>query len=141
MRLPHMSEMQTAKANSTSHHSAIKNPQGAALAEALIELGMSASIVKVMLCLHTHGATTSKILQTRCGLRQPEISTAIKTLNERKMVRIHSKGAKGRGRPSHIYELTESLQTCIGQFTTEIEERIEAMQKGISTVHRLTQNV
>ena len=136
-----MSEMETVKAGSISHHFAIKNPQGAALAESLIDLGMSPSIVKVLLCLHTHGATTSKILQTRCGLRQPEISTAIKTLNERKMVRIHSKGANGRGRPSHIYELTESLQTCIGQFTMEIEERIEAMQKSISTVHRLTQNL
>ena len=141
MRLPHMSEMQPLKAGSLSHHFAIKNPQGAALAEALIELGMSPSIVKVMLCLHTHGATTSKILQTRCGLRQPEISTAIKTLNERKMVGIQSKGANGRGRPSHIYELKESLQTCIGQFTMEIEERIEVMQKGINTVHRLTQNL
>ena len=136
-----MSEMETVKAGSISHHFAIKNPQGAALAESLIDLGMSPSIVKVLLCLHTHGATTSKILQTRCGLRQPEISTAIKTLNERKMVRIQSKGANGRGRPSHIYELTESLQTCIGQFTMEIEERIDAMQKSISTVHRLTQNL
>jgi len=136
-----MSEMETVKAGSISHHFAIKNPQGAALAESLIDLGMSPSIVKVLLCLHTHGATTSKILQTRCGLRQPEISTAIKTLNERKMVRIQSKGANGRGRPSHIYELTESLQTCIGQFTMEIEERIEAMQKSISTVNRLTQNL
>jgi predicted transcriptional regulator len=133
--------METVKAGSISHHFAIKNPHGAALAESLIDLGMSPSIVKVLLCLHTHGATTSKILQTRCGLRQPEISTAIKTLNERKMVRIQSKGANGRGRPSHIYELTESLQTCIGQFTMEIEERIEAMQKSISTVHRLTQNL
>ncbi len=141
MCLPHMSEMQTVKAGSISHHFAIKNPQGTALAEALIELGISPSIVKVMLCLHTHGATTSKILQTRCGLRQPEISTAMKILNERKMVRIQSKGANGRGRPSHTYELTESLPTCIDQFTVEIEERIEAMQKGISTVQRLTQNL
>ncbi|MDA8551341.1 hypothetical protein N9K65_05005 [Candidatus Poseidoniales archaeon] len=136
-----MSEMQTVKAGLIGHHFAIKNPHGAALAEALIDLGMSPSIVKVMLCLHTHGATTSKILQTRCGLRQPEISTAIKTLNERNMVGIQSKGANGRGRPSHIYELTESLPTCIDQFTMEIEERIVAMQKGISTVQRLTQKM
>ena len=136
-----MSEMQTVKAGVISHYLAVKNPQGAALAEALIDLGMSPSIVKVLLCLHTHGATTSKVLQTRCGLRQPEISTAIKTLNERKMVEIQSKGANGRGRPSHIYELTQSLQTCIDQYTMEIEERIVAMQKGISTVQRLTQNL
>ena len=54
-----MSEMETVKAGSISHHFAIKNPQGAALAESLIDLGMSPSIVKVLLCLHTHGATTS----------------------------------------------------------------------------------
>ena len=132
-----MSEMQSVEAGLNDHHFAIKHPQGTPLAAALIDLGMSPSIVKVILCQHIHGATTSKIIQTRCGLRQPEISTAIKALNERKMVRIQSKGANGRGRPSHIYELAESLQTCIDEFTMEIEKRIVAMQEGISTVQRL----
>lgn len=132
-----MSEMQSVEAGLNDHYFAIKHPQGTPLAAALIDLGMSPSIVKVILCLHIHGATTSKIMQTRCGLRQPEISTAIKALNERKMVRIQSKGANGRGRPSHIYELAESLQTCIDEFTMEIEKRIVAMQEGISTVQRL----
>ena len=132
-----MSEMQSVEAGLNDHHFAIKHPQGTPLAASLIDLGMSPSIVKVILCLHIHGATTSKIMQTRCGLRQPEISTAIKALNERKMVRIQSKGANGRGRPSHIYELVESLQTCIDEFTMEIEKRIVAMQEGISTVQRL----
>lgn len=136
-----MSEMQSVEAGLNDHHFAIKHPQGTPLAAALIDLGMSPSVVKVMLCLHIHGATTSKIMQTRCGLRQPEISTAIKALNERKMVRIQSKGANGRGRPSHIYELAESLQTCIDEFTMEIEQRIVAMQEGISTVQRLARDL
>jgi hypothetical protein len=33
--------------------------------------------------------------------------------------------------------LAESLQTCIDEFTMEIEKRIVAMQEGISTVQRL----
>ena len=136
-----MSEMQSVEAGLNDHHFAIKHPQGTPLAAALIDLGMSPSIVKVILCLHIHGATTSKIMQTRCGLRQPEISTAIKALNEQKMVRIQSKGANGRGRPSHIYELAESLQTCIDEFTMEIEQRIVAMQEGISTVQRLARDL
>ena len=54
--------------------------QAFALTDALVELGVSVGVVRVMICLYLNGETTSKNLQAGCELRQPEISTAIKQL-------------------------------------------------------------
>ena len=136
-----MSGTETIADGSSKAHFGTNHKQARDLADALIELGIPTNIVKVMLCLHTHGATTSKTLQTRCGLRQPEVSTAIKTLNERSLVEIHSTGANGRGRPSHIYKLRKNIQTCIEHFTSEIQQEITTIQNGLQNVQRLTQSL
>ena len=136
-----MSEIETIADGTGKTHFGLNNKQARDLADALIELGIPTNIVRVMICLHTHGATTSKTLQTRCELRQPEISTAIKTLNERSLVEIQSTGASGRGRPSHIYKLRKSIELCIEHFTSEIQRDITAMQNGLQNVQRLTQSL
>ena len=136
-----MSEIETIADESSKAHFGVNHKQARELADALIELGIPNNIVKVMLCLHTHGATTSKTLQTRCELRQPEISTAIKTLNEHSLVEIQSTDANGRGRPSHIYKLRKNIQMCIEHYTNEIQEEITTIQIGLKNVQRLTESL
>tara|TARA_B100001564_G_C20022090_1_gene394987 strand:+ start:55 stop:465 length:411 start_codon:yes stop_codon:yes gene_type:complete len=136
-----MSEMEVEADGSTDTNFGLKNQQAMELADALIELDIPTNIVRVMLCLHICGSTTSKNLQTRCGLRQPEISTAIKTLKEHSLVEIQSTGASGRGRPSHIYKLSESIHLCIEYFTSEIQRNITTMQSGLENIQRLTQGL
>ena len=136
-----MSEMEVEADGSIDTHFGLKNQQAMELADALIELDIPTNIVRVMLCLHICGSTTSKILQTRCGLRQPEISTAIKTLKEHSLVEVQSTGASGRGRPSHIYKLSESIHACVEYFTNEIQRNIITMQSGLENVQRLIQGL
>ena len=118
-----------------------KNMQGKALADAMIKLGVPSNIVRVLLCIHVHGATTSKDLQTRCNLRQPEISTAIKTLSQHSLVEVKHTGAAGRGRPSHVYDLRKPIEACIQHFTEEIEQTIAKLKNGVSEVERLTRGL
>ena len=111
------------------------------ITEALIGLGTPPHVAKVMMCLHVHGAASSKILQERCDIRQPEVSMAIQELRKRSLVEINHSEAKGRGRPSHIYDLSEPVASGIGQFVSETEQRIQALQKGISNLKHLTQEL
>ena len=111
------------------------------IVEALIGLGTPPHVAKVMMCLHVHGAASSKILQERCDIRQPEVSMAIQELRKRSLVEINHSEAKGRGRPSHIYDLSEPVASGIGQFVSETEQRIQALQKGISNLKHLTQEL
>jgi predicted transcriptional regulator len=111
------------------------------ITEALIGLGTPPHVAKVMMCLHVHGAASSKILQERCDIRQPEVSMAIQELRKRSLVEINHSEAKGRGRPSHIYDLSEPVASGIGQFVSETEQRIQALQQGISNLKHLTQDL
>ena len=136
-----MSKMQTVSVDSGQSNFRLNDRQTTDLANELIGLGIPTNIVRVMLCLHANGATTSKTLQTKCGLRQPEISTAIKTLKQRSLVDIQSTDARGRGRPSHNYKLKKSIQLCIENFTSEIQHDISSIQNGLQTVQRLVQGL
>ena len=107
------------------------------LAAALIGLGASNHVVKTMLCLNALGPISSKDLQRTCGLRQPEISTAIKVLKERSLVEVRLSGAKNRGRPSHIYELTQTLHACIDQIVNQAKIEVGTLQKGIDEVEMI----
>jgi predicted transcriptional regulator len=111
------------------------------ITEALIGLGTPPHVAKVMICLHVHGAASSKILQERCDIRQPEVSLAIQELKKRSLVEINHSEAKGRGRPSHIYDLSEPVALGIGQFVSETEQRIEALQQGVSNLKDLVQDL
>ena len=52
------------------------------LREKLILLGANENTASVLLCLHYHGASTSKELQSQCNIRQPDVSMAISDLRD-----------------------------------------------------------
>ena len=66
---------------------------------------------------------------------------AIQELKKRSLVEINHSEARGRGRPSHIYDLTEPVASGIGQFVSETEQRIEALQQGVSNLKDLVQDL
>ncbi|MDE0858246.1 MAG: hypothetical protein OSA38_06725 [Candidatus Poseidoniaceae archaeon] len=129
-----MSELESLEvATSDASHGSLSG-QNEDLAAALIGLGASTHVVKTMLCLNSFGPISSKDLQTNCGLRQPEISTAIKVLKQRSLVEVRLSGTKNRGRPSHIYELTKTLHACIDQIVNQAKNEVDTLQKGIDEV-------
>lgn len=141
MRLRDMNEMGAIDSGSQSDHGENERTQAILLADALIELGTPVSLVRVMVCLHLNGETTSKNLQQSCELRQPEISTAIKRLVELSLVETKRSGSEGRGRPSHIYTLCEPLATCVGVLLNDAEKQIITLQRGIGNVQRITRSL
>ena len=141
MRLRDMNEMGAIDSGSQSDHGENERTQAILLAGALIELGTPVSLVRVMVCLHLNGETTSKNLQQSCELRQPEISTAIKRLVELSLVETKRSGSEGRGRPSHIYTLCEPLATCVGVPLKDAEKQIITLQRGIENVQRITRSL
>ena len=57
----------------------------------LIELGANENTASVLLCLHHHGASTSKDLQNHCHIRQPDVSMAISELRGMNLVHFAPK--------------------------------------------------
>ena len=103
----------------------------------LISLGVSHNIAKTLICLHKHGPSKSIDLQRRCELRQPDVSIAIGRLNELGVVNIVPMNSKGRGRPSHIYELSMPLDEALVPFRRQASERLIVIQNQLSRLAEL----
>ena len=104
----------------------------------LISLGVGHNIAKTLICLHKHGPSKSIDLQKRCALRQPDVSIAISRLHKLGVVNIVPMNSKGRGRPSHIYELAMPLDEALVPFRRQANERLAIIQNQLSRLAELS---
>lgn len=107
------------------------------MVDLLISLGVGHNIAKTLICLHKHGPSKSIDLQKRCALRQPDVSIAISRLSELGVVNIVPMSSKGRGRPSHIYELAMPLDEALVPFRRQASERLTVIQNQLSRLAEL----
>jgi len=103
----------------------------------LIKLGVQSHTAKCLVCLHVHGSSTSRMLQKNCNIRQPDVSVAIAELRRLKVVKLDSTASAGRGRPSHIYQLTGTINECIVPFIEEAQDKITYIVSAITTLENL----
>ena len=109
------------------------------LVSTLIKLGVQSHTARCLVCLHVHGPSTSKMLQQNCKIRQPDVSVAIAELRRFEVVKLDSSAASGRGRPSHIYQLTGTLNECIIPFIEEAQDKITYIVSAIIKLENLAQ--
>ena len=107
------------------------------MVDLLISLGVGHNIAKTLICLHKHGPSKSIDLQKRCALRQPDVSIAISRLQKLGVVNIVQMNSKGRGRPSHIYELAMPLDEALVPFRRQASERLTIIQNQLSRLAEL----
>ena len=107
------------------------------LCKQLIQLGIQTHTASVLTCLHYHGASTSRDLQTQCNLRQPDVSIAINELREMNLI-IHSAiNQTNRGRPAHMYRLRYKLEQSLQPFMRIAQVRAQDILCGIDTINQI----
>ena len=109
------------------------------LLSTMIRLGVQSHTAKCLMCLHIHGPSSSITLQKNCNIRQPDVSVAIAELRRLEVVKSDSSISSGRGRPSHIYQLTGTLEECIIPFILEAKNKISTIVSAITTLEGLAQ--
>ena len=111
------------------------------LCEQLIQLGLQTHTASVLTCLHFHGASTSRDLQTQCDLRQPDVSIAINELREMNLI-IHSPiNQTNRGRPAHMYRLRHNLEQSLQPFIRLAQIRAQKILSGIDAVQKIVTSI
>lgn len=111
------------------------------LCEQLIQLGLQTHTASVLTCLHYHGASTSRDLQTQCDLRQPDVSIAINELREMNLI-IHSPiNQTNRGRPAHMYRLRHNLEQSLQPFIRLAQIRAQKILSGIDSVQKIVTSI
>ena len=107
----------------------------------LIQLGANENTASVLLSLHQHGASTSKNLQSRCNIRQPDVSMAISELREMNLVHFSPQSEASRGRPAHIYRLRSNLEQSIQPFVNRARKRAKEILNDVDAIGELISRV
>ena len=74
------------------------------MVELLVSLGSDLNTAKTMMCLYVHGPSKSSDLQSRCDLRQPDVSISI---NKLKKFNSFSLDAKNRDYQQFVDDIYE----------------------------------
>lgn len=91
------------------------------IVELLRKLDINRPVALTLACLSCGKEITSREIETNSNLRQPEVSIAMRYLNDNKWVEIREeKKTEGKGRPVKLYKLI----TPLDEIVQSIEQRI-----------------
>ncbi len=105
------------------------------IASSLIYLGMSRPVARILSYLQNRNEITTMELERGTGLRQPEVSIAMRDLNERGWVSEREEKKLGKGRPNKVYslkigfdEIVNGLEEQQRKVADEVRLRIERLK-------------
>ena len=82
-------------------------------ANILRSLGMNRNVAILITYLSSVGEATTREIELGAGLRQPEVSIAMRDLRDNNWVGEREVKIGGKGRPSLVYTLTTSIDEII----------------------------
>jgi|GEM_PF-192892 len=95
----------------------------------LYNLGLPKNIATVIVFLHENGKCISQQIEQKTGLRQPEVSIAMKELAEKGWLGKEVSRRKRKGRPIYQYYLAVPPKTIISTLRAEHEKRIAQIEE------------
>ena len=91
------------------------------MVELLRKLNMTRPVALTLTCLSSLDEVTSREIEMASGLRQPEVSIAMRHLSEYDWVNMREeKKTEGKGRPIKLYKLVVPLENVINTIEEEI---------------------
>ncbi|HWG91240.1 MAG TPA: MarR family transcriptional regulator [Candidatus Thermoplasmatota archaeon] len=113
---------------------AIPQPHPDAIA-LLRELSLGTHPAACLAVLGSVEEATSKDLEAATGLRQPHVSAALRSLEEKGWIRSRIEKRAGPGRPRHVYRLAKDLAAIVDEVHRSEAAKYEHVTR---VAHRLT---
>ncbi|MCX9084646.1 MAG: transcriptional regulator protein [Candidatus Methanoperedens sp.] len=107
-------------------------------ADTLIELGLKRNVAKVLTYLKNVKDVTSRDLEMGSDLRQPEVSIAMRELEELGWIGEREEKKPGKGRPYKIYKLETKIDSIIEHLESQKKKESQAMMASIKRLKELT---
>ena len=107
------------------------------IADALISLGLGRPVARTLAYLNNGNEATSDAIEKGAGLPQPEVSIAMKQLNERDWINEWDEKKPGKGRPYKIYKLKVGFIDIIAQLEKHQRKAIEETHAKIERLREL----
>ncbi|MCX9085892.1 MAG: transcriptional regulator protein [Candidatus Methanoperedens sp.] len=108
------------------------------LAEILISSGLSRPVARTLAYLQKVDTATSIDLERATGLRQPEVSIAMRQLDSFDWIEEDEEKKPGKGRPNKVYSLKVRFKDIIAHIEKEQKKTID---DGMTSIKRLKELV
>jgi predicted transcriptional regulator len=110
------------------------------IAEILISSGMSRPVARTLTYLKKVDTATSIDLERVTGLRQPEVSIAMKELNPLDWIDESEEKKSGKGRPNKVYSLKVGFKDIIAQLEKQQKKAIDDAMGSIKRLKELVRD-
>jgi predicted transcriptional regulator len=95
-----------------------------AMARGLVQKGVRLNVAKVVILLVNLKEASAAEIERRAGMRQSDVSVALKYLASRELIRTRKGLSAGTGRPVKFYGLAKLLPEIIDQIQQEKNEMV-----------------
>jgi predicted transcriptional regulator len=109
--------------------------------ETLRNLGTSRNVATMMAYLMNVDEASSREIEISTGLRQPEVSLAIRLMSNQSWVNIRSEKKPGKGRPVKIYSLMAPVDEIISYYEDQIYKKSQATVLAIKKLKVMSKNM
>ncbi len=110
------------------------------IAGALISLGMGRPVARALTYLLMVDEAMSSDLEKGTGLRQPEVSIAVKQLKESGWIKQREEKKPGKGRPYNIFSLKIGFNKIVAQLDEQNRKVADEMQSKIGRLKDITRS-
>ena len=102
--------------------------------ETLKTLGISRKVAITMAYLMNVNEASAQEIEISTGLRQPEVSLAMRLMSKQSWVSVRSEKQTGKGRPINIYSLVAPVDEILSYYENKIDKESQAI---ISIIKKL----
>ncbi len=115
----------------------VLDDKDAKVVELFTDLGMPKNLAKTLMYISQVEECRSADVEQGADLRQPEVSVAMQELRRRGWAKKRDIKKKGKGRPVHLYKLTQDLNNILKSFEKEKMKEIENIREDLSQLNKL----
>ncbi len=107
----------------------------------LNNLGMPRSVATAITYLMNVDETSSQEIEMSTGLRQPEVSLAIRFMSKQSWISVRSEKKPGKGRPMKVYSLMVQIDEIISYYEDKVYKESQATISAIKKLKVMSKNM
>ena len=107
----------------------------------LSNLGMPRSVATTMAYLMNVDEASSQEIELSTGLRQPEVSLAIKFMSKQSWINVRTEKKSGKGRPMKVFSLVVHVDEIISYYEDKVYKESQATILAIKKVKVMSKNM
>jgi predicted transcriptional regulator len=107
----------------------------------LNNLGMPRSVATTITYLMNVDETSSQEIEMSTGLRQPEVSLAIRFMSKQSWISVRSEKKPGKGRPMKVYSLMVQTDEIISYYEDKVYKESQATISAIKKLKVMSKNM